>query len=115
MSGNVLSAYRDASVHNDGTKHLDVDKFESGGIIGPGVMSQKTLKGVLTQREGVKHVKIKGRSKDSTERSAAQIREAHPQLESVTIVDSEKEAVENVEVLITGVTASPNGSQDLPQ
>lgn len=115
MSANLLSAYRTASVPNVGTKHLAVDNVETVGIIGPGVMSQKTLKGVLTQREGVKHVKIKGRSKDSTERSAQQIREQHPELESVTIVESEKEAVENVEILITGANASPNGSQDFPQ
>lgn len=114
MSANLLSAYRTAAVPNVGTKHLAVDNVETVGIIGPGVMSQTTLRGVLTQREGVKHVKIKGRSKGSTERAAERIRQDYPQLESVTIVHSEKEAVENVEVLITGANASPDGWQDFP-
>lgn len=115
MSGNLLSAYRTASVPNVGTKHLAVENVESVGIIGPGVMSKTTLEGLLTQRPGVKHVKIKGRSADSTERAAEDIRKSHPELESVTVVDSEKEAVENVQVVITGANASPNGSQDFPQ
>lgn len=115
MSGNLLSAYRTASVPNVGTKHLAVENVESVGIIGPGVMSRTTLEGLLTQRPGVKHVKIKGRSADSTERAAEDIRKSHPELESVTVVDSEKEAVENVQVVITGANASPNGSQDFPQ
>src|SRR5690625_6510119 len=112
MSANLLSAYRTAAVPNVGTKHLAVDNVETVGIIGPGVMSQTTLKGVMSQRNGIKHVKIKGRSKDSTERSAAAIPRDYPELASVTIVDSEKEVVENVEILITGANASPNGSQD---
>ena len=101
MSANLLSAYRTASVPNVGTKHLAVDNVETVGMIGPGVMSQTTLRGVLTQREGVKHVKIKGRSADSTQRAAEQIKQDNPQLESVTHVDTEEEAVENVEILIT--------------
>src|SRR5699024_5734637 len=92
-----------------------LENVESVGIIGPGVMSKTTLEGLLTQRPGVKHVKIKGRSADSTERAAEDIRKSHPELESVTVVDSEKEAVENVQVVITGANASPNGSQDFPQ
>lgn len=115
MSGNLLSAYRTASVPNVGTKHLAVANVESVGIIGPGVMSQKTLEGLLTQREGVKHVKIKGRSQGSTERAAEAIRKAHPQLQSVTVVQTEKEAAEDVQVLITGANASPNGMNDFPQ
>lgn len=78
-------------------------------------MSQKTLEGLLTQREGVKHVKIKGRSQGSTERAAEAIRKAHPQLQSVTVVQTEKEAAEDVQVLITGANASPNGMNDFPQ
>lgn len=115
MSGNLLSAYRTASVPNVGTKHLAVENVESVGIIGPGVMSKTTLEGLLTQRPGVKHVKIKGRSAGSTERAADDLRNAHPELESVTVVNSEREAVENVQVVITGANASPNGSQDFPQ
>src|SRR5690625_6863690 len=64
MSANLLSAYRTASVPNVGTKYLAVDNVETVGIIGPGVMSQKTLKGVLTQSEGVKKVTYKGHLKD---------------------------------------------------
>src|SRR5699024_48250 len=112
MSGNLLSAYRTASVPNVGTKHLAVANVQRVGIIGPGVMSQKTLEGLLTQREGVKHVKIKGRSQGSTERAAEAIRKAHPQLQSVTVVQTEKEAAEDVQVLITGANASPNGMND---
>lgn len=115
MSGNLLSAYRTASVPNVGTKHLAVENVETVGIIGPGVMSKTTLEGLLTQRPGVKHVKIKGRSAGSTERAADDLRKAHPELESVTVVNSEREAVENVQVVITGANASPNGSQDFPQ
>lgn len=115
MSANLLSAYRTASVPNVGTKHLAVEHVDTVGIIGPGVMAQKTLEGLLTQRQGVKHVKLKGRSQDSTQRAAEAIRAAHPELESVTVVKTEREAVENVEVLITGANASPKGSTEFPQ
>lgn len=78
-------------------------------------MAQSTLDRRLRQRSGVRRKSLKGRSAGSTQRAADDIRKAYPQLEAVTVVESEKEAVENVQVLMTGANASPNDSRDFPQ
>lgn len=115
MSANLLSAYRTASVPNVGVKHLAVENVETVAIIGPGVMSKTTLEGLLKQRPMVKEVKIKGRSQGSTERAAQEIRDQYPQIEKVTVVDSEQEVVKDAQVIITGANASPKGSSEFPQ
>lgn len=115
MSANLLSAYRTAAVPNVGTKYLARQDVETVAVIGPGVMGKSTFEGLIELRPGIRHVKLKGRSADSAERTAAELREKYPRLESVTVVDSEQEAVDGAGVVITAANASPKGSGEFPQ
>ena len=114
MSANLLSAYRTGAVPAVGVKHLAVENAETVGIIGPGVMSRTIFASSLTQRPSIKHLKIKGRSAGSTQRTADWFRENFPQLESVTVVDTEQEAIEGSDILIGGTSTSPDGPQGFP-
>src|SRR5699024_9214596 len=95
MSANLLSAYRTGAVPGVGVKHLAVENAETVGIIGPGVMSRTIFDSAMSQRPGIKRLKIKGRSPESTNRVAEYFRDTYPQLESVTVVDSEQAAIED--------------------
>jgi ornithine cyclodeaminase/alanine dehydrogenase-like protein (mu-crystallin family) len=114
MSANLLSAYRTGAVPGVGVKHLAVEGATTVGIIGPGVMSRTILSAAISQRPGIRTVKIKGRSAGSTERAAQWIRDHHPQLTEVRIVDSEQEAVEGSDILIAGTSTSPDGPSGFP-
>lgn len=114
MSANLLSAYRTGAVPGVGIKHLAVENAETVGIIGPGVMSRTIFDAAISQRPGIRTLKIKGRSPESTKRVAEYFREKYPQLESVTIVDSEQEAIEGSDILIAGTSTSPDGPSGFP-
>lgn len=114
MSANLLSAYRTGAVPAVGVKHLALENAETVGIIGPGVMSRTIFASSLTQRPGIKHLKIKGRSAGSTQRTADWFRENFPQLESVKVVDTEQEAIEGSDILIGGTSTSPDGPKGFP-
>ena len=114
MSANLLSAYRTGAVPGVGVKHLALQDAETVGIIGPGVMSRTILSAAISQRPTIKKAKVKGRSAGSTERAAQWIRENLPQIEDVTVVDSEQEAVEGSDILIAGTSTSPDGPSGFP-
>ena len=113
MSANLLSAYRTGAVPGVGVKHLAVEDAETVGIIGPGVMSRTIFASALSQRPGIRRVKIKGRSEGSTRRVAEELRAKYPELE-VEVVDSEKAAIEGSDILIAGTSTSPDGPSGFP-
>ena len=113
MSANLLSAYRTGAVPGVGVKHLAVENAETVGIIGPGVMSRTIFASALSQRPGIRRVKIKGRSEGSTRRVAEELRAKYPELE-VEVVDSEKAAIEGSDILIAGTSTSPDGPSGFP-
>ncbi|QFQ02101.1 ornithine cyclodeaminase [Corynebacterium urogenitale] len=113
MSANLLSAYRTGAVPGVGVKHLAVENAETVGIIGPGVMSRTIFDATLSQRPGIKTLKIKGRSEKSTERAAQYFREKYPQL-SVSVVTSEQEAIEGSDIAIAGTSTSKDGPSGFP-
>lgn len=114
MSANLLSAYRTGAVPGVGVKHLAVKDAETVGIIGPGVMSRTIVDAAISQRPGIRALKIKGRSPESTKRVAEYFREKYPQLESVSIVDSEQAAIEGSDILIAGTSTSQDGPSGFP-
>ncbi|GGO16525.1 ornithine cyclodeaminase [Corynebacterium marinum] len=113
MSANLLSAYRTGAVPGVGVKHLAVENAETVGIIGPGVMSRTIFASALSQRPGIRRVKIKGRSEGSTRRVAEELRAKYPEIE-VEVVDSEKAAIEGSDILIAGTSTSPDGPSGFP-
>ncbi|MDO5731760.1 tyramine oxidase subunit B [Corynebacterium sphenisci] len=114
MSANLLSAYRTGAVPGVGVKHLALADADTVGIIGPGVMSRTILGSALSQRPGIRTVKVKGRSRRSTEKAVAWIRQAYPQLTEVRVVDSEREAIEGSDIVIAGTSTSPDGPEGFP-
>lgn len=114
MSANLLSAYRTGAVPGVGVKHLAVEDAKTVGIIGPGVMSRTIFSSALSQRPGITEVKIKGRSPESTAKVVDWFRENHPDLEKVTVVDSEQEAIEGSDIVIAGTSTSPDGPEGFP-
>jgi N-[(2S)-2-amino-2-carboxyethyl]-L-glutamate dehydrogenase len=114
MSGNLLSAYRTGAVPNVGVKHLAREDVTTLAIIGPGVMARTTAEGVLALRPGITTVKVKGRGAASAERFAQELAAKHPQLSSVTVVDSVEEAVRDAGVVISTPTTAAEGSSGFP-
>ncbi|MEJ5920238.1 MULTISPECIES: tyramine oxidase subunit B [unclassified Corynebacterium] len=113
MSANLLSAYRTGAVPGVGVKHLALENSKTVGIIGPGVMSRTIFDAALTQRPGIKNLKIKGRSAGSTQRAADFFTEKYPEL-NVTVVDSEQEAIEGSDIVIGGTSTSKDGPSGFP-
>lgn len=114
MSANLLSAYRTGAVPGVGVRHLALTDAATVGIIGPGVMSRTCFDATISQRPGIRHVKIKGRSAASTGRAAEWLRAKYPQLESVDVVDSEQAAIEGSDIIIAGTSTSPDGPSGFP-
>lgn len=114
MSANLLSAYRTGAVPGVGVKHLALEDSKTLGIIGPGVMSRTIFDATLSQRPSIQEVKIKGRSPESTQRVVDWFRENYPQLAEVRIVDSEQEAIEGSDIVISGTSTSPDGPSGFP-
>ncbi|KAA0886477.1 tyramine oxidase subunit B [Corynebacterium amycolatum] len=114
MSANLLSAYRTGAVPGVGVKHLAVEDAEVVGIIGPGVMSRTILGSAMSQRPGIKKVKVKGRSQASTQKAVDWIKNEFPQLEEVRIVETEEEAIRDSDILIAGTSTSSDGPSGFP-
>ncbi|OHR26400.1 ornithine cyclodeaminase [Corynebacterium sp. HMSC072B09] len=114
MSANLLSAYRTGAVPGVGVKHLAVEDAEVVGIIGPGVMSRTILGSAMSQRPGIKKVKVKGRSQASTQKAVDWIKNEFPQLEEVRIVETEEEAIRDSDILIAGTSTSSDGPAGFP-
>lgn len=113
MSANLLSAYRTGAVPGVGVKHLAVRDARTVGIIGPGVMSRTIFDAAVSQRPSIDTVKIKGRSRQSTEKSAEWFRENHPDV-NVQVVETEQEAIEGSDILIGGTSTSEEGPKGFP-
>ena len=114
MSANLLSAYRTGAVPGVGVKHLAVEDAEVVGIIGPGVMSRTILGSAMSQRPGIKKVKVKGRSQASIQKAVDWIKDEFPQLEEVRIVETEEEAIRDSDILIAGTSTSSDGPSGFP-
>lgn len=69
---------------------------------------------VISQRPSIEEVKIQGRSPESTQRVADWFRENYPQLAGVRVLDSEQEAIEDSDIVISGTSTSPGGPSGFP-
>lgn len=112
MSANILSAYRTGAVPGVGFRHFASADASAVGIIGPGVMSRTAFAAAMAVRPGIRSVKIKGSS--MTSRSAAAfgefVQKEYPSVTDIRIVGSEKEAVEDCDI-ISVATSSPTGDE----
>ena len=110
MSANLLSAYRTGAIPGVGMKHLARKDAKVLGIIGLGVMSKTSLAAAVAARPAIDTIKIKGRTatSKSTLGFASYVKKEYPQITSITIVETEEEAVRDSDIVCIA-TASPTG------
>ncbi|MDR3593903.1 tyramine oxidase subunit B [Clostridium sp.] len=108
MSANILSAYRTGAVPGVGVKYFAKEDSKVVGIIGPGVMSKTAFVATMAVRIGIETVKIKGRSKKSTDGFVNYLNEEFPQIKDIRIVDTIEDAVRDSDVVHIA-TSSPTG------
>ncbi|MDR1821528.1 MAG: ornithine cyclodeaminase [Oscillospiraceae bacterium] len=110
MSANILSAYRTGAVPGVGFKYFAPENAAACGIIGPGVMSKTAFDAVMATRPGIVSLKIKGSSPESPSAAgfAAWVREKHPTVTDIEIVDTIEQAVRGCDI-VELATSSPTG------
>lgn len=108
MSANILSAYRTGAVPGVGVKYFAKEDSKVVGIIGPGVMSKTAFAATIAVRPEIETVKIKGRSKKSTDGFVNYLNEEYPQIKDIIIVDTIEDAVRDCDVVHIA-TSSPTG------
>lgn len=108
MSANVLSAYRTGAIPGVGMKHLAREDAKVVGIIGPGVMNKTAFSAAMAARPAIDTVKIKGRSKHSSDSFIEFVKEEFPQVTNIYVVDTEEEAARDSDILSIA-TSSPTG------
>jgi ornithine cyclodeaminase len=108
MSANILSAFRTGAVPGVGVKYLAKEDAKVVGIIGPGVMGKTAFDAFMAVREGIKTVKIKGRSQKSIDSFITYIKEKYTTLEDIIVVDSIEEAVKDADI-VSLAPSSPTG------
>lgn len=108
MSANVLSAYRTGAVPGVGVKYFAKEDSKVVGIIGPGVMNKTAFAAIMAVRPGIEVVKVKGRSKKSSEGFIKFLKEDYPQIKEIEVVESEEAAVRGSDI-VSIATSSPTG------
>ncbi len=111
MSANLLSAYRTGAIPGVGARYLARKEAKSVGIVGPGVMAKTSLSAFVAVRPNIDSVKIKGRGQASLDAFLTWIKEEHPQITNVQIVDSVEEACRNSDIVTycnSGEPGDPN-------
>ncbi len=114
MSANILSAFRTGAVPGVGVKYFSKEDSKVVGIIGPGVMNKTAFDAIMAVRPAIEIVKVKGRSRKSTESFLDYIKVKYPQIMEIKIVDTEEEAVKEADI-VSIATSSPTGdSKEYP-
>ena len=111
MSANLLSAYRTGAIPGVGARHLARTDAKSIGLVGPGVMGRTAVSAFVTVRPNIDTIKIKGRSQKSIDEFVAWLKEKHPQISNIFVVDSVEEVVRNSDIVTycnSGEVGDPN-------
>lgn len=108
MSANLLSAYRTGAVPGVGFRHFARKDASVVGIVGPGVMSKTAFDSIMSERPGIKTVKIKGRGKESMDSFITYLNKKYPSIEKIEAVDDIEQAAKGADILFMG-TSSPTG------
>jgi N-[(2S)-2-amino-2-carboxyethyl]-L-glutamate dehydrogenase len=104
MSANILSAMRTGAVPGLGVRYLSVKDPETISIIGPGVMARTAIDAFVTEKPGIKTVKIKGRSQSGVDSFITFCKEKCPGIQNFITCASEEEACLNSDIVYAGTT-----------
>lgn len=111
MSANLLSAYRTGAIPGVGARHLARADAKSIGLVGPGVMGRTAVSAFVAVRPAIDTIKIKGRSQKSIDEFVVWLKENHPQITNVSIVDTVEEVVRDSDIVTycnSGEVGDPN-------
>jgi ornithine cyclodeaminase len=99
MSANLLSAYRTGAVSGVGARYFARTDARVMGIVGPGVMARTALAACIAARPSIDTVKVKGRGAQSLATFINWVTAEYPQVTTVTVVDTEEEAVRGSDIV----------------
>lgn len=99
MSANLLSAYRTGAIPGVGARHLARQDAKSIGLVGPGVMGRTAVSAFVAVRPAIDTIKIKGRSQKSIDEFLVWLKDNHPQITNVTVVDTVEEVVRDSDIV----------------
>ncbi|KAA8732361.1 ornithine cyclodeaminase [Acinetobacter qingfengensis] len=112
MSANLLSAYRTGAIPGVGARHLARKDSRVIGLVGPGVMGKTSISAFVAVCPKINTIKIKGRSAASIQEFINWLKENHPQIKSIQVVDSIEEVVRDSDI-ITYCNSGETGNPDL--
>ena len=99
MSANLLSAYRTGAIPGVGARHLARKDSKVVGLLGPGVMGKTTLAAFIAVCPHIDTLKIKGRGQKSLDNFIAWVKETHPQVTTIEVVDTLEEVVRDSDLV----------------
>jgi len=111
MSANLLSAYRTGAVPGVGARYLARKDSQVVGILGPGVMARTSLSAFIAVCPQINTLKIKGRGLKSLDAFIQWVKESHPQITDIKVVDNVEDLVRGSDIITycnSGVTGNPS-------
>jgi len=104
MSANILSAMRTGAVPGLGVRYLSVKNPKTVSIIGPGVMGKTALQSFVSEKPGIRTVKIKGRSQKGIDNFIEWTKQNCPCVKEFIVCKSEEDACRNSDIIYFGTT-----------
>ncbi|MFT4021289.1 MAG: tyramine oxidase subunit B [Acinetobacter sp.] len=99
MSANLLSAYRTGAIPGVGARHLARKDSKVIGLVGPGVMGKTSVSACIAVCPHIDTIKIKGRSQGSIDQFVQWLKETHPQITHIEVVDSIERVVRDSDIV----------------
>lgn len=99
MSANLLSAFRTGAIPGVGARHYARKDAKVIGLLGPGVMGRTAVSAFIAVRPTIDTIKIKGRGQNSIDNFVAWLKETHPQIINIEVVDSIEAVVRGSDII----------------
>ncbi len=110
MSANLLSSMRTGAMPGLAAKLLARKDSKVMAVVGPGAINKSCVSAIMTNAKNIDTIKIKGSS--PTSKTALHmkdyIQKKYPQVKSVTICETLKEAIEGSDIVTEAVSCAPN-------
>lgn len=99
MSANLLSAYRTGAVPGVGARHLARKDSRVVGLLGPGVMARTVISAFMAVCPNIDTLKVKGRGQQSLDGFIEWLRQTHPQVTTIEVVDTLEAIVRDSDIV----------------
>lgn len=111
MSANLLSAYRTGAIPGVGARYLARKDAKVIGLLGPGVMGKTSVAAFVAVCPHIDTLKVKGRGQKSLNGFIAWVKENHPQINTIEVVETIEEVVRGSDIVTycnSGETGDPS-------